>query len=151
MGSVRLMVFGMFIYGLGVSPLAVIQETIIVRFFRSHGLGLSMALGLVVGKFASFIAARTSYPLSEKYGAQAPMAVATLLSAFSVVMNVIYISLSRWLAEGSGVELEEGELRQSARSREAHSLSEMQALAHVLEKRRVRLHDVTKLGDVFWA
>jgi hypothetical protein len=53
-GSIRLMVWdpltclsspniyqfqtlGMFVFGLGVSPLAVIQETIIVRFFKSHG------------------------------------------------------------------------------------------------------------------
>ncbi|KAJ7786343.1 hypothetical protein B0H16DRAFT_28038 [Mycena metata] len=44
------MAAGMFIFGLGVSPLAVVQETIIVRFFKSHGLGVSMAFGLVVGK-----------------------------------------------------------------------------------------------------
>lgn len=36
--SVRMMAFGMFVFGLGVSPLAVVQETIIVRFFKSHGL-----------------------------------------------------------------------------------------------------------------
>ena len=56
------MALGMFVFGFGVSPLAVVQETIIVRFFKSHGLGVSLALGLVAGKGASFISARTSYP-----------------------------------------------------------------------------------------
>jgi hypothetical protein len=128
-----------------------VQETIIVRFFRSHGLGFSMAIGLVAGKFASFLAARTSYPLSERYGAQAPMAVATALSLFSLIMNVVYLSMSRWLAVGTGVELETGELRQEERERREVSLSEAQAIAHVAEKRKVQLHDITKLGDVFWA
>jgi hypothetical protein len=62
--NVRLMEFGLFVYGLGVSPLVVAQEYIIVRFFNSHGLGVSMALGLVAGKCASFVSARTSYPLA---------------------------------------------------------------------------------------
>ncbi|KAF9241358.1 major facilitator superfamily domain-containing protein [Melanogaster broomeanus] len=44
-GNVRLMVFGLFVYGLGVGPLAVVQESIIVRFFNSHGLGVSNGPG----------------------------------------------------------------------------------------------------------
>lgn len=35
LGNVRLMVFGLWIFGLGISPLAVVQGTIIVRFFRA--------------------------------------------------------------------------------------------------------------------
>ncbi|KAI0318983.1 major facilitator superfamily domain-containing protein [Amylostereum chailletii] len=45
--DVRCMTLGMFVFGVGVSPLAVVQETIIVRYFKSHGLGLSMAIGLL--------------------------------------------------------------------------------------------------------
>ncbi|KAF9044710.1 MFS general substrate transporter [Hymenopellis radicata] len=81
MGDIRLMALGMFIFGLGVSPVAVVQETIIVRFFKSHGLGVSMAFGLIVGKGASFVSARTSYPLTEWLGPRAPFYAAQLLPA----------------------------------------------------------------------
>lgn len=139
----------MFIFGLGVSPLAVVQESIIVRFFKNHGLGLSMALGLVAGKAASFVSARTSFPLSEKYGPRAPFVAATSLAALSFIMNVVYLSAAKWLVRSSGTELEASELRDEARAVE--SISEAQALKQIAKKRTVHLRDITKLGDVFWA
>lgn len=148
--NIRLMTFGLFIYGLGVSPLAVVQETIIVRFFESHGLGVSLALGLVAGKGASFVSARTSYPLSERFGRHAPFYVATFLAALSVVVNLVYISASKWLIQGTGTRLEASEIREEARQRSL-SLSETEALAKVVEKRKVKLREVTKLDNVFWA
>ncbi|KAI5124682.1 hypothetical protein M0805_004290 [Coniferiporia weirii] len=149
--SVRLMTLGMFIFGLGVSPLAVVQESIIVRFFKDHGLGLSMALGLVVGKASSFASARTSYPLSERYGPRAPFVAATSLAAISFVMNLVYLLASKWLVKGSGTELEASELQQEAQYARVESVSEVQALKQVAKKRSVRIRDITKLGDVFWA
>lgn len=145
------MTFGMFIFGLGVSPLAVIQESIIVRFFKNHGLGLSMALGLVVGKASSFIAARTSYPLSETFGPRAPFIAATSLAALSFFMNLVYLSASRWLVTSSGTELEASELRREARALTGEDMSEAEALKQVAKKKSVHLRDITKLGDVFWA
>ncbi|KAH7930998.1 MFS general substrate transporter, partial [Leucogyrophana mollusca] len=149
--DVRLMAFGLFVFGLGVSPLAVVQESIIVRFFKSHGLGVSMALGLVAGKGASFVSARTSYPLSERYGRHAPFYASTILTAFSFIINIIYLFASKWLVRGSGTVLEASELEDEARRRSVYSLSEAQALERVARKRRVNLADVPKLGDVFWA
>lgn len=148
--NLRLMAFGLFIFGLGVSPLAVVQETIIVRFFKSHGLGVSMALGLVAGKGASFISARTSYPISERFGRHAPFYVATTLAGLSVLVNLIYISASKWLIKSTGTQLEASEIEQQAKD-ESLTLSEAQALEKVAAKRRVKLGDVTKLDDVFWA
>ncbi|KIM85235.1 hypothetical protein PILCRDRAFT_817238 [Piloderma croceum F 1598] len=148
--SLRLMAFGLFVFGLGVSPLSVVQETIIVRFFRSHGLGVSMALGLVAGKGASFVSARTSYPLSERYGRDAPFYVATCLAGLSVVINLVYILASKWLIRSTGIKLEASEIQEEARNGSL-SLSEAQALQKVAEKRRVNLKEVTKLDDVFWA
>lgn len=145
------MVLGLFIFGLGVSPLAVVQETIIVRFFKSHGLGVSMAFGLIAGKGASFIAARTSYPLTECCGPRAPFYVATLLAALSVVINLIYITASKWLIDGAGAELEATDIAEEAQTRLVANVSEAQALKKVAEKRKVNFHEVTKLGDVFWA
>ena len=157
--DVKLMTSGMFIFGLGVSPLAVVQETIIVRFFRSHGLGVSLALGLVAGKGASFVAARTSYPLAEMFGPHAPFFAATGLAGLSLLVNIVYLFASSWLVAGAGAELEASELHAEAesqavehrRSGSMQSLSEAEALKEVAKKRMVRFRDITKLGDVFWA
>lgn len=157
--SVRLMAFGMFVFGFGVSPLAVVQETIIVRFFKSHGLGVSLALGLVAGKGASFVSARTSYPLSQTFGPHAPFYVATGLAALSFCINIVYLFASKWLVRGAGAELEASEIHAEAhnqaqehiRSGSIQSLTEAEALKEVAKKRMVNLRDVTKLGDVFWA
>ncbi|KAJ7103506.1 major facilitator superfamily domain-containing protein [Mycena belliarum] len=150
-GNVRMMAAGLFIFGLGVSPLAVVQETIIVRFFKSHGLGVSMAFGLVAGKGASFISARTSYPLTEHFGPRAPFYVATFLAGMSVVVNLAYIFASRWLIDGAGAELEAIDINEEAQRRSVINVSEAQALEKVAAKRRVHLREITKLGDVFWA
>ncbi|KAF4605241.1 hypothetical protein EYR40_004024 [Pleurotus pulmonarius] len=150
-GNVRMMALGMFVFGLGVSPLAVVQETIIVRFFKSHGLGVSMAFGLIAGKGASFISARTSYPLTERFGSRAPFYVATGLAALSVFVNLIYIAASRWLVDGAGAELEAADIDEEARRRSCHDISQAQALEKVAEKRRVHIKEITKLGDIFWS
>ena len=149
--SVRVMTLGMFIFGLGVSPLAVVQESIIVRFFKDHGLGFSIAIGLVAGKASSFISARTSFPLSERFGPRAPFYAATLLAAFSFMMNLVYLAASKWFVKSSGTELEASELHAEAQAIQAESVSEAEALKQVAKKRKVHLRDITKLGDVFWA
>lgn len=151
-GDVRLMVFGLFVFGFGVSPLAVVQESIIVRFFKSHGLGVSMALGLVAGKLASFISARTSLPLAERFGRHAPFYASTFLAALSLLINLVYVASSKWLIRGSGtVLLEPSEIRSEARRRSLYDLSEAQALEKVAKKRHIRFKDIPKLGDIFWA
>lgn len=145
------MVFGLFVFGLGVSPLSVVQETIIVRFFKSHGLGVSMAFGLIAGKGASFISARTSYPLTQRFGPRAPFYVATFLAGLSVVINLVYISFSKWLVDGAGAELEAPDISREAQRRLSRNITEAQALEKVAAKRRVHFRQITKLGDVFWA
>ncbi|KAF9569592.1 MFS general substrate transporter [Agrocybe pediades] len=149
-GNIRLMALGLFVFGLGVSPLAVVQETIIVRFFKSRGLGVSMAFGLIAGKGASFLSARTSYPLTERFGSRAPFVVATSLAGLSVIVNLLYISLSKWLIDGAGAELEAPDISEEAKRRLSISMTEAQALEKVAEKRKVHLRSITRLGDVFW-
>ena len=145
------MALGLFIFGLGVSPVSVIQETIIVRFFKSHGLGVTMAMGLFAGRAASFLAARTAYPLSEHFGPRAPFYVSTALSAFSVVVNLIYISLSRRLVDLAGAELEASDISSDAQRRLSADVAEGRALEEVAKKHQVHLYQVIRLGDVFWA
>ena len=145
------MTVGLFIFGLGVSPLAVVQETIIVRFFKSHGLGVSMAFGLIAGKATAFVSARTSYPLTQRFGSHAPFYVSTFLALLSVLVNLVYITSSKWLIDGAGAELEAPDISEEARRRRAINLSEAQALKKVAEKRKVYLRQIANLGDVFWA
>jgi len=150
-GNLRVMTFGLFVFGLAVSPLAVVQETIIVRFFKSHGLGVSLALGLLAGKGASFIAARTSYPLTEKFGTRAPFYVATFLAAFSFLVNLAYVSSVKYFVDGTCAELEASDIKDEARRRSVVNMSEAQALEKVASKKKVNLGDISRLGDVFWA
>jgi hypothetical protein len=164
MTSIGIMAAGLFIFGLGVSPVSVVQvgapsfpvqcasltvhllqETIIVRFFSNHGLGVSLAFGLVAGKGASFVAALTSYPLTQNRGPLAPFFVATMLAIFSFSINVLFLYASRWLASGSGAE---PEVNEASLSRTP--ITERGALQHVTGKKRVILSDIAKLGDVFW-
>ncbi|EJD46925.1 MFS general substrate transporter [Auricularia subglabra TFB-10046 SS5] len=155
--NVTVMAAGMFVFGLGISPLAVVQETIIVRFFATRGLGLSLALGLVAGKGASFVSARTSYPLSEKYGPHAPFIVSTLLAAFSFCINLVYVSASNWFARGADAAFDEHTATElhspqaDGKRLSGARMTEAEARRKVAEKRRIRLKDVTRLGDTFWA
>ncbi|KAG8894423.1 hypothetical protein FRB99_001282, partial [Tulasnella sp. 403] len=152
--SVRLMVVGLFVFGLGISPLAVVQETIIVRFFCKHGLGVSLALGLVAGKLTSFVSAYTSFPLSRSYGPHAPFVVSTLLSAISFGFNIVYLLGSNWFTRGAGLAPEAAEchkkLEELRDKASGQRMSEQEALEKVAAKRNVKLKDLTKLGDVFW-
>lgn len=154
LSSVPLMVLGMFIFGLGISPLAVVQESIIVRFFHAkHGgkgsLGVSLALGLVAGKGASFVSARTAFPLSQ-WSPHAPFVVATLLAAFSFAVNLAYLAMSKWIAREAGVEMEPAEVAAADAGGEGGALGADEALRVVAAKKRVVLGDLVRMGDVFW-
>lgn len=108
-----------------------------------------MAMGLIAGKGASFLSARTAYPLSEHFGPRAPFYVSTALAGFSVLVNLIYIGLSRFLIDAAGAELEVADISSEARRRS--DVTESRALEEVVKKRRVRIHQIAHLGDVFWA
>lgn len=150
-GDIRLMAFGLFVFGMGSTPLAVVQETIVVRFFRSHGLGVSMAFGLIAGKGSSFVAARTSYPLTVQFGSSAPFYVATLLTGFSVLINLVYLMCSRWLVNSTRAELEAPDLIRDANQAAQADATKALALKETAEKRKVRIIEIAELGDLFWA
>jgi hypothetical protein len=137
-GSVKTMLFGMFLFGLGISPLALVQETIIVRYFKDHGLGLSLALGLLAGKGTSFISARVSFPLSQ-WSPHAPFFLSTFLAGFSFVVNLFYLWYDKWIASQIGVEAEG-----------VGGLSEEDVLRKMKAKRKVRVGDLLNMGDIFW-
>ena len=108
------------------------------------------ALGLVAGKGASFISARTSYPLSQ-LSPNAPFYVSAAATGFSFAINLVYISISKWLIREAGAELEDSELRTEAKKRSVVSMTEAQAIQQVADKRRFKIKEVFRLGDVVWA
>ncbi|KAF8271368.1 major facilitator superfamily domain-containing protein [Lactarius quietus] len=140
--DVKLMTLGMFVFGLGISPLSVVQETIIVKFFKSQGLGVPMALGLVVGKAASYLSAHTSYPLSERFGPHAPFYMAVFLAAVSFGVNLLYVSIAKWLVSEVEAEPEASDHTAKLPSSSAQKTPPLKG---------VKLHHLAELGDVFWA
>jgi MFS family permease len=134
--TIWLMILGMFVFGLGTSPLSVAQESIILQFFRFKGRGISLALGLLAGKGASFIAANTSFPLSEQYGPRAPFIVAVMLALFSWAINLVYLTFYNRLVAKS-------------RDRNA-SLRAAKVVSHIAAKRDFQWRIIPKLGDTFW-
>lgn len=116
------MSFGPFVFGLGVSPLAVVQETIIVRFFKSSGLGFSMSIGLVAGL-------RLSSHLIH------------LVGTFWKSCSLLCLSFPHGaicLVSGAGAQVEATEMVSEA-SYGSYSLSEAEALEKLAAKKRVNL------------
>ena len=111
---------------------------------------LLSALGLVAGKGASFVSARTSYPLSQ-WSVNAPFYVSTAAAGFSFIINLVYISISKWLIREAGAELEDSELCMEAKRRSVVSMTEAQVIQRVADRRRFKVREVFKLGDVVWA
>lgn len=97
----------------------------------------------MAGKGASFISARTSYPLSQ-WSPNAPFYFSAGAAGFSFVINLAYIFISNWLvneADIDGPEL----------SVEAVAMTEAQVVQQVADKKRFRMREVFRLGDVVWA
>jgi MFS family permease len=122
-GHLVIMTLGLFIFGLGVTPLAVVQETLVAHLSPSKHLGISLALGLVSGKMASFVSSLVSLPLAEGYGDQAPFGLSVLLCLMSFSANGSRLAFGWGREDGSG--------------------------DHV-GKRRFSWGGVSRLGDVFW-
>jgi len=165
-GNLATMAWGCFLFGLGISPLAVVQETIICRFFDKKGLGISLALGLVAGKGASFLSSVVSLPLAQRFSPTAPFVVATCIAALSFLVNLFYLSANRWLAESAGVPqegqetAEDFEIDEEAVSLDEAIPTETLAPSHGAKRvdvpeqpllvHRVSLLDLSILGDPFW-
>ncbi|KAG0054122.1 hypothetical protein BGZ83_011909 [Gryganskiella cystojenkinii] len=101
--SVKVMIAGYCLFGLGAAPITIIQETMWVRYFKKNGLALVLALGLTSGKLSGFIALATSVPLTtlEPFGFVTPFVVSLVISLFAWSMNLIFLMLLRKPKEGT--------------------------------------------------
>lgn len=65
----------------------------VVQVFEGESMGLAIALGLVVGKAASFVASFTTVPLAlyTPLSYRTPFIVSTSLTFFSVLLNIVFV------------------------------------------------------------
>jgi len=143
-GSVYGMIFGLCLFGYrklgsptlnrcrtGISPLSLIQETLVVQVFEGERMGLAVALGLVVGKATSFIASFTTVPLAlyTPLTYRTPFIVSTSLTFFSVLLNIVFV-------------------RAFSRPSTASTLSS--AEAHIRAHKTVAMRDIYAMNGLFW-
>ncbi|KAI5481713.1 major facilitator superfamily protein [Pseudohyphozyma bogoriensis] len=100
--SVNEMVLGLLIFGLGIAPLAVVQEAIVIGAKRkgSKSVGRSVAAALVFGKTASFLASATAEPLAS-VNERLPFITAATLSLFSFSACLLYAYLANSIEDRS--------------------------------------------------
>ena len=84
------MMLGLWIFGAGYSPMSVIQETLIVNVFGEADRGLALAVGLSMGKIASFISAFTtvSFAKASSIGICGPFLLSSIFSGISFVLAI---------------------------------------------------------------
>nr|CAG8484545.1 14333_t:CDS:2 [Entrophospora candida] len=133
-GKVGLMIIGFMVFGTGIAPLMIVQETIIVQFFQGNGLGFALALGLTFGRLASFFATILAVPLSlmPQLGYRTPFFVATFTCFISWVMSIIYVFLLSY-ADNRKNRSKEGE-----------------AVNKLIKNKKVHWDDIFQLSDLFW-
>ncbi|KAF9184875.1 hypothetical protein BGZ50_003412 [Haplosporangium sp. Z 11] len=101
--SIKIMILGYCLFGLGAAPITIIQETIWVRYFKKNGLALVLALGLTSGKLSGFLSLATSVPLAtlQPFGFVTPFIVSLVISLIAWVMNIVFLLLLEKPKEGT--------------------------------------------------
>jgi len=115
----------------GISPLSLIQETLVVQVFEGESMGLAVALGLVVGKATSFISSFTTVPLAlyTPLSYRAPFIVATSLTFLSFLLNIVFVI---------------------AFSRPSKASTLSNAEAHIRAHKKVSMKDIYAMTGLFW-
>jgi nitrate/nitrite transporter NarK len=115
----------------GISPLALIQETLVVQVFEGESMGLAVALGLVVGKAASFVSSFTTVPLAlyTPLSYRTPFIVSTTLTLFSVLFNIAFVL---------------------AFSRPSNANALSNAEAHIRAHKTIAMKDIYAMSGLFW-
>ncbi|CEQ42188.1 SPOSA6832_03984 [Sporobolomyces salmonicolor] len=127
------MIAGLLLFGSGISPLAVVQETVILSNNPSGSrfVARSVAIGLVFGKTSSFLAGSSSDWL-HSVSPRMPFIAASGFAALSFAACVIYALMER-------------SLHHSAPS---HPTQHSEALEH--KHRTLPLSELARFGDPFW-
>ncbi|GAA6005164.1 hypothetical protein JCM11491_002599 [Sporobolomyces phaffii] len=128
-GTVSPTICGLLLFGGGISPVSVVQETIILsnNTSSSRSVGRSVALGLVLGKTSSFIAGASSDWL-HSISPRMPFVAATVFAGISFAAAIIYAKTEQSLV------------------RSPHSIVHPAAHKHS----PINLTSYAKFGDPFW-
>lgn len=102
-----------------------------MQVFEGESMGLAVALGLVVGKAASFISSFTTVPLAlyTPLSYRAPFLVATSLTFLSFLLNIVFVV---------------------AFSRPSKSGTLNNAEAHIRAHKTVSMRDIYAMSGLFW-
>ncbi|KAG0005341.1 hypothetical protein BGZ65_011391 [Modicella reniformis] len=102
--SIKSMLVGFCLFGLGEAPVGIVRKTILMIYFKKDGTALVMALGLISGKVAGFLALATSVPLTTlpPFGFVTPFLVSLAVSIFAWFMNIIFLMFQKKPKEGAG-------------------------------------------------
>jgi nitrate/nitrite transporter NarK len=94
-------------------------------------MGLAIALGLVVGKAAAFVASFTTVPLAlyTPLSYRTPFIVSTSLTFFSVLLNIVFVL---------------------AFSRPSNANTLSNAEAHIRAHKTVAMKDIYTMSGLFW-
>ncbi|KAH9811873.1 membrane protein [Melampsora americana] len=118
------MLLGYLVTGLGISPVAIVQESIVLAYFSKGLRGKSMGLSLLLGKLGSWVASIIAVPLSSSdWGPTSPFAVSLILCLGSVLSAVTFTKLLRTSTTRAPL---------------------------TLPRSVVRLKDTLSFGDLFW-
>jgi nitrate/nitrite transporter NarK len=115
----------------GISPLALIQETLVVQVFEGESMGLAVALGLVVGKSSSFISSFTTVPLAlyTPWSYRTPFILSTSLTLISFLLNIVFVI---------------------SFSRPTNTATLSNAEAHIRSHKTVAMKDIYAMTGLFW-
>ncbi|CAG8521132.1 4423_t:CDS:2 [Diversispora eburnea] len=127
--KVGLMIMGFMVFGVGLAPLTIVQETIIVQFFHGSGLGFALAVGLTLGRLVILAVPLSMMP---PLAYRTPFIAATFTCFVSWIMNFVYIILLK-----------------HADNRKNHNKGGV-ALLQVVEKKKVHWDAIFDLSDLFW-
>ncbi|GAA5834057.1 hypothetical protein JCM11251_003604 [Rhodosporidiobolus azoricus] len=138
------MILGLLIFGAGISPLAVVQETIILKHnsASSRFTGRAVGLGLVLGKTASFAAGWSSDRL-HSISPQLPFITAASLALFSFSACIVYAIIERSTSHLIAASAAVSAADESPSTKQLHQRPER---AH----RPLRLSAMASFGDPFW-
>jgi len=102
-GKLWVMLIGRFIFGLGSESMMVAQGVTMAKWFKKTYFATAMGFCLLMMNFGTMAALNTLPYVSENFGWQLPLWIATGTCCFSLLGNVVYVLMDYYGYEASGL------------------------------------------------